>query len=305
MKPLAVIGLGTRNRPKMLSRALDSLTRLKVPKDVEVHLVLCENGTKRSADSVLSQFEQDLPFKASYFMEENEGIVFMRNRILKEAAVLGASYLAFFDDDETVSPNWLVELYGTLITCDADVAQGHVEQIFPSVPDIDLIKRFFPGSFPAETGDELKDAYTNNVLFKFDMVKRYGLEFNSKFNLIGGSDSYFFTSLHRLGARIVFSKEALVTEEVPESRATIQWILFRYYRNGYSIHTMDRARKGAFRAAIQSLYKVAKYHLTVRKKYKPLTDEYILHEKKRMMAKGRWHAILGKEFTEYSSTHGN
>lgn len=309
MKHSVIIGLGTKNRPKMLEQALESLVAMNVPDGVEVRLIVCENGKLESCRSIVEEFHNRVSFGVSYLREERDGIVFMRNRILGEAMKANPDYLAFFDDDETVTPNWLIALYNTSQMYAADVVQGHVDQRFPQVQGIELIRRFFPGSFDACTGGELQQAFTNNVLFKAEWVRVHHLKFNERFNLTGGSDSFFFSTLKEMGAKIVFSKEAVVVEDVPESRANIEWIFSRAYRNGYVRFLMNVERYGKVRASIKAVkmvYKPLLICLFQRDKDRHLNNEGdILKMKRCLKAKGMYHAMRGIQFAEYTFIHGN
>ncbi len=308
MKQLITIGLGTRDRPSMLEEALNSLIDLILPNDIDVKLIVCENGESHKSQKIIADHSEKLPFKVTLLNESKKGIVYMRNRILKEAIESNSTMLAFFDDDEVVDKNWLVNLCKTKTKYSANIVQGHVEQRFPPVDNLELLKEFFPGSFQKSTGDELHDAYTNNVLFDLSLVKEHDLQFDERFNLTGGSDSFFFTQLKRKGARIVFAKEAVVTEAIPASRANIDWVFFRFYRNGYTKYLMDIGRFGkikAFRIGFRMVRKTILKCVLKRKIMRTtLSRENVLLTKKCMRAKGTFHAMMGVPFSEYNVTHG-
>ncbi|MEP1094355.1 MAG: glycosyltransferase family 2 protein [Cyclobacteriaceae bacterium] len=309
MKPLIAIGLGTRDRPKMLSQILESFARLKLPEEVVVKLIICENGSSKEVKELVSEFEKKLPFEITFLQETVIGIVFMRNMILNEAINNGSSFLAFVDDDEQVDPHWLVRLEEARVKFSADVVQGHVEQHFPLVPNLDLLQKFFPGSFDKNTGDELDVAYTNNVLFDVSLVRNLGLRFNERFNLTGGSDSFFFSQLKEKGARIVFCKEAIVTETVPESRANIEWVLSRTYRNGYTRYLMSVEKLGktrAFLKGLKTVFKVLECYMMKRSRLgKQPSEQDISVQRKCLRAKGKFDAMIGVPFTEYHVMHGD
>ncbi|MEP5614126.1 MAG: glycosyltransferase family 2 protein [Cyclobacteriaceae bacterium] len=308
MKPLISIGLGTRDRPKMLEQVLESLTVLNLPEAMDVELIVCDNGSSSDTITLVEKIEKQLSFKATLLKEEQQGITYMRNRILRAALDNGAAFLAFIDDDEVVNENWLKKLIEAKIQFAADVVQGHVEQHFPEVPHLDLLKKFFPGSFETNTGDQLKDAYTNNVLFDLTLVRQHGLKFNERFNLTGGSDSFFFSQLQEKGARIVFTREAIVTETIPVSRANLDWVRFRFYRNGYTKYLMDVVRLGKIRAFGKGLKTISKTagNCMVRNKTRmqPSVEDLLL-QKKCLRTKGIFHAMIGKSFAEYDVIHGN
>ncbi len=309
MKPLVTIGLGTRDRSEMLREALVSLENLVIPNEVSIQLLVCENGVSNTAEKIVVDLKQKLPFKVKFIIEEKEGIVYMRNRILDEAIKSESEMLAFFDDDEVVDKNWLVKLLEAKEKFSADIVQGHIIQNFPDVDNLDLVKEFFPGSFKKETGADLLEAYTNNVLFDLSLVRNSSIRFDAKFNLTGGSDSFFFSQLKKNSASIIFCKEAIVTEKIPTSRASIDWVLSRFYRNGYTKYHIDKMKFGKIRAltrGIQMVYRAVKKCVFTKKKTKlEKTVEGILLQKRCLRAKGTFHAMLGVPFAEYDVIHGD
>ncbi|WP_425392921.1 glycosyltransferase family 2 protein [Ekhidna sp.] len=308
MKPLIAIGLGTRDRPEMLKEALNSLINIHLPEEVDVLLIVCDNGSTDESFKVVQNLEEKTPFKVSYLKEERQGIAYMRNRILEKALDEKATYLAFFDDDETVDEDWLVELTNARIKYSAHVVQGRLEQKFPEISDSKIVKKFFPGDFNKNSGDDLNEAYTGNVIMDISFVVSNNLRFNHRFNLTGGSDSYFFRQMKKNGARIVYCKEAVATETIPESRASINWILSRFYRNGYTKYLMDVADYGKYKAfwmGFLYVFKSVKTCISVTFSSHKSIDEIKMKKLNRCLrAKGVLHAMFGVPFEEYTSIHG-
>ena len=114
---------------------------------MNVQLILCENGKSKTAWNIQKKYAEKLPCEISYLKEERIGIVYMRNRILDEAINNSLGFSRFFDDDEIVSDDWLIQLNAARIRFSADVVQGHIVQEFPKVPNLDLLRKFFPGTF--------------------------------------------------------------------------------------------------------------------------------------------------------------
>jgi hypothetical protein len=73
-----------------------------------------------------------------------------------------------------------------------------------------------------------------------------GIKFDPRFNDTGGEDSYFGLKSLQKGAKIYWSANAVVYENVPGNRATIRWISKRFY-NG--------ANKYAYILKIEKEYK--------------------------------------------------
>jgi len=90
-----VIGLCTYYRNELLDGALESLSRIDLPTDVEVECVLVDNDPEGGARPVFEYYADAFPFKAHYFVEQKQGLVCARNRVLDEALKLGATEIAF------------------------------------------------------------------------------------------------------------------------------------------------------------------------------------------------------------------
>ncbi|GAB4235994.1 MAG: hypothetical protein Tsb0034_10370 [Ekhidna sp.] len=291
----------------MLREAVESLIMMDVPTDFEMIFIVCDNGTTFDAYEIIGDLLRKIPFDSFLIKEENQGIAFMRNRILEEALTKGADYLAFFDDDEKVDKSWIIELTNAMLKYSANVIQGEVLQNFPEGVDTEILRRYYPGSFSEQTGKELNDAYTNNVIFDLSMIKSYNLRFSNRFNITGGSDSYFFRKLKSYGAKIVFCKEAIVTETIPKSKASIDWILSRYYRNGYTKHLMDVADYGKYKAfwvSFKYVFKSVKSCLSLLFSKSKVDDWKMKKLNRCLRAKGMLHAMFGLPFKEYELIHG-
>ncbi|SNS59242.1 Glycosyltransferase, GT2 family [Ekhidna lutea] len=308
MKQKIAIGLGTKDRPEMLKRSLRSLVDLITPEGTELLLLVCENGNSSDALGIVENIKTRLNLNVIFFYEKKAGIVFMRNAILEKALSEQASYLAFFDDDEEVTPHWLLNLNKARVDYNAEVVQGHLIQNFEVEVD-SLVQDYFPGSFDNQTGEYLEVAYTNNVLIDLEPIKRHNLRFNAKFNLTGGSDSLFFIELRRIGAKVVFCKEAVVAETIPASRSNIDWLLQRSYRNGYTKFMIESELRGTWRSFLFGLgfvYNVVKTSLfSPFTRNRKLNEKEFLRLKKINRAKGIIHAMIGIPFSEYETTHGN
>ena len=291
----------------MLRRALESLGELHVPDQVEVELIVCENGNENAIYEAVEDARTRLSFELHFLREQTLGIAFMRNRILKEAIRRDATFLAFFDDDEVVNRDWLLNLFKTQLIYEADVVQGHLEQHFETEVS-DLVRKNFPGSFSKKTGDQLDVAYTGNVLFSLRLVKEADLLFDSRLSMTGGSDSLFFMELYDLGAKIVFCKEAVATETIPASRASIEWLLSRSYRNGYVKYLIDlelNGKEAAWKNGLRYLWRSIKTVMIVKGMNVEKTSLGGFSRWKRyQLALGTFDAMRKKPFSEYQSTHG-
>ena len=207
----------------MLSEALTSLNHLKLPDGFKVECFLCDNDPDKGALQVSKKVNNKIELK--YLHESKRGIVHARNRLLQESIHVNASYLAFFDDDETLDSQWLMFLLNTINKYKCEAVSGRVIYCLPKGCPVWLNYRNFYGGDRPKTGTHLVSASTNNVIIDLKFLTKYQLVFNEKLNMSGGSDSLFFRQMRDRGGRIISCQEAIAYEKVPNSRANEEWIL--------------------------------------------------------------------------------
>jgi len=180
------------------------------------------------------------PFKLNYDIEAVRGISSARNRAVKAAR--GADFVAFVDDDETVSPNWLERLLDRQEESAADVVMGPVAAQFAAkAPAWIVTGRFFDKDYKKHGKIDEKYGSTANILIRKSFLDRLTGPFAEKFNLTGGADYHLLLQLHALGAKIAWAPEAWVTEHIEPQRANARWILKRRFRVGSSIANAERS----------------------------------------------------------------
>jgi hypothetical protein len=64
------------------------------------------------------------------------------------------------------------------------------------------------------------------------MLRHSGVRFDETYRFSGGSDTVFFMCVHHAGYLMIWADEALATEWIPKSRATLKWLAMRPFRNG-------------------------------------------------------------------------
>lgn len=231
------ICVATLQRPLLLGSLLESLAQLVFRKCAPVapFIVVVDNDPNETAREVVEAARDGLPFPLVYTVEPRRGIPHARNCGVAVALENGADFVAFIDDDEVASPDWLDELLDVQRRCSADVVSG------PSLP------RFAPGveqwvvdggffTYPRyATGEAIPIAATNNVLVAEHLLRGTAEPFDPAFGLSGMDDSHFFLRVKLSGAKLVWADEAVVEEFIPPSRAHARWILKRAFRigNGY------------------------------------------------------------------------
>lgn len=225
-----IVACCTCLRPETLRKSLETYKNLKKPENISIDLLVVDNDKEASAYDVASEFE------AIYFVEEQRGIANARNRVLKEAVNLGATHIAMFDDDGLLDENWLINHIEFYKNNDVNVVSGpqyvHFEKEYPKYITENNI---FKTGTTKKNGQVLKSCATNNVFMQLDIVKEHNILFNAeKYIFMGGEDGDFFSRITDAGFVLKFNKNSIVKELIEDNRANIDWILNRYYYNGYS-----------------------------------------------------------------------
>jgi hypothetical protein len=102
------------------------------------------------------------------------------------------------------------------------------------------------------TGTPIEVAATNNLLLDMTVVRRLGLRFDVDFGLTGGSDTLFTRRLGAAGVPMIWCDEAVVTDRVPASRMTREWVLRRAFRSGNSASRVDLTLAGSAAARLRA-----------------------------------------------------
>jgi succinoglycan biosynthesis protein ExoM len=186
-----------------------------LPADLKASVIVVDNEAEPNNRAAAEAFAATCHLPVIYSHQPDPGIPQARNRALDEALRIGANWIAFLDDDETAEPDWLARLAEAAEHHQADVVQGEVNRVF-AVPSF-WVK---PGlKFERRSdGQELGQASTCNVLFRASIAAAQRFDEGKRYT--GGSDIDYFMRAKAAGARIVFSRAALVHEEMPASRLT-------------------------------------------------------------------------------------
>lgn len=226
----AIVAICTYKRPGMLQKCLDSILRQNIPAGWEVEILILDNDAESKTLEAIAGKMSTAPLKVHYRIEPQQGIPFARNAACRESLQLGADWIFFLDDDEEAEPGWLEAYKKASDTAEAEAYTGSVRFIHPReggepARQINLTLHDKPDLC------RLKRAATNNVMMSAKLLlPPWSMEFDTRMAFTGGSDLEFFTRLTHRGGRILFVKDAVVSEEVLESRQRLGWILKRQYR---------------------------------------------------------------------------
>ena len=239
---MIVIGICTRKRPKMLAALLESLAQMQPLLDDKVTCIVVENGPPDGAQAIVQVFADRL--NISWFNEPKVGLVHARNAVIERFLETDGGWLGFVDDDETVAPDWLVEMARAQANfLDAAAFIGPKQFIFTKQPPqvISAIRQ------PAlKHGQLMRFGGTANAMVArsvFD-VAGYGLRFDPVFNLCGGEDGDLFIRLGDRGGVVRFVGSAIVYETQPAERSTLGYRMRRWRHHAHNAGQSIIYRRG-------------------------------------------------------------
>ncbi len=151
--------------------------------------------------------------------------------------------LAFLDDDEYPTEQWLEKLLAVMHKCDATVVAGPVPAVFHAsaprwVRTVDLHNT--RGRRDLHT---IEHTGTGNVLI--DKSRIGELRFDESFGKSGGSDTDFFLRLRESGGLIYWSGEAVAYEDIPEDRSRPRYLIHRFIKQGENYRRISLERGDA------------------------------------------------------------
>lgn len=243
-----VIAIASFRRPTMLGELLGSIGGVRFSRETpRVRVLVVDNDAAQSARPVVDAARDRVPFPLEYDVEPVRNIAAARNRAVRLALAAGADFVAFVDDDEVVSPEWIEELLRAQRDSRADVVQGSVTPVFEEPAPSWMIQGGYFELPRHPPGAELATASTNNVLVAASLLAAHEEPFDPRFGISGGSDALFFTRCRRMGARIIWAPAARVSETIPATRARAGWILQRAFRWGNTSVWFERAMERGMR----------------------------------------------------------
>lgn len=227
----ATVIIPTLCRPEQLSNALASLLAMRSPQTIQ-RVIVVDNDPAASARTTVQSHNAASPFEIIWVHEPRAGIAHARNTGVAHAA--DAELIAFLDDDEVASTNWLKHLVDVQHSTGADAVFGPIAGKAPHADQQmrDFIEDFFSRHGPANNG--LIEHYYgcgNSLLYRPTTLVG-ATPFALQSNETGGEDDILFSALKASGKRFAWAAEAWVDEVAPPNRTTLKYVMKRAFAYG-------------------------------------------------------------------------
>ena len=216
--------IASRNRAKALTRALESLRKVKVPVDLEWELVLVDNASTDLTPCVMRRAAGLMSCPVTVVGEPRLGTPHAWNRGLSMAR---GRVIALADDDVTFGSDWLCSLHEAFSTREVEVVQGRIELDLPE-PLPSWVERPWVTTFLGHFGQEESADHLvgGNFAARREAFERVGV-FDAGMPDLW--DTEFSRRLLKAGYRIHYVPGMSVLHHMPRSR----FVAWRFIRQNY------------------------------------------------------------------------
>ncbi len=229
-RPISVGVITIQGRENALEKLLAHLKESFLHYPGKCELVICNN----SDQSYISRIEEIVTntnvrecCAARIIQSSENNIAAARNLLFTEST---ARLLAFIDDDEYPTENWLVELAKAIGNKDTHVVAGPVIANYPTTTPDWIVNSDLHNTENREDGSRIPYAATCNLLIDKQCVPQP--VFDVDYGRSGGSDTEFFIRNIQAGMIVRWASDALVYEDVDSTRANTEYMIRRFMTQG-------------------------------------------------------------------------
>lgn len=254
-----VLCICTYQRPDGLRQLLESLSKLD---GVEsgMPVIVVDNDERGEGAEVCRALPADYPLQVHCSIEPQAGISPARNAAVRNALALNPEFIAFLDDDEQPSKQWLVELHRIQQETNADIVGGPTLSVFPdNVDDETRNNPYYGADLGMQDGQSCQLQAAGNFMIKASVIDSLSpTYFHPAFAQSGGEDLAFFTQLAANGASMAWAAKAIVHEDVPANRLSQGWMKQRVINiHNSRVRVMQMLEPGFAKALVRALKTVA------------------------------------------------
>jgi succinoglycan biosynthesis protein ExoM len=229
MKDRICVCVATFKRDKQLKLCIESLLSQKTGDRFDYSILVVDNDKERSAEQIVRHMATG-KVDVYYHCEPERNISLARNMCIEKST---GNYIAFLDDDEQASEDWLYRLWEFLTFADVDMVHGRVITKYENHKSCVKRSKVYE-KYGNKTGSAKYYHYsTNNCLIRKDILERSGIKFRKECGRRGGEDVFFFKELFSAGYTRMWVEEAVVVETLCSERDNYKWLFSRALRLGY------------------------------------------------------------------------
>ncbi len=219
----------TYKRPDLLRRLLGDLATQETGGSFTYSIVVADNDRQRSAEALVADFATNTTIPVTYCVEPQQNITQARNTAIEYS---NGEFIAFIDDDEFPTKDWLLTLYKACNEYDVDGVLGPVKESFDENPPRWVVEgKFYERTtYPTGTTLDWRDGRTGNVLLRKRVFTPGELPFRTEFHR--GGDTDFFRRMTERGHSFIWCNEAVAYEVIPPIRWSRAFMLKRALLRG-------------------------------------------------------------------------
>lgn len=246
--PFISILMPTYNRAQWLAEALRKAISQETKGKFDFEVVVIDNNSPDHTRETIEQIAAESPVPVKYVHSIPPGDAPTRNAGLPHCR---GDWIAFMDDDELAEPTWLLHLFETATSNQAQLVGGAVLLDLPQeeVEKLSLdVRRSLRERSPATCDgherpfEDREYPGTDNLFIAREVLEKLG-EFNA--DVISGSSDYDFSvRARRAGFSCWFSPHAVVRHRTPANRLTQEFIDWDSYRSGVMLAFFDNKFDG-------------------------------------------------------------
>lgn len=219
----------TYKRPHLLASLLQGLRVQDTSELFTYSIVVVDNDCLRSAEAVVSDFRSTSHVPVTYCVEAQQNIALARNKAITNAK---GDLVAFIDDDEIPTSNWLLTLFEAYRKYGVNGVLGSVKPQFEdNAPQWVIRGKFYERpTYPTGLIIDGRKGRTGNVLFEGNICATDEQPFRPEF--VTGEDQDFFRRMIARGHVFIWCNEAVAYEIVPPNRWKRTFMLRRALLRG-------------------------------------------------------------------------
>ena len=268
------LAICTWNRATLLAKTLESIKRLIVPYQVQLRIIVVDNGSTDETESLVKNFSEDESFTNRHQVvlleEPKQGHTFARNRAVDHLE----SDLLIWTDDDVLLDAFLIQRYVEFADANQNVAffGGKIEPDFEIAPEDWITENWekLKGCFAErDLGDQpvsfSKDTlpYGANFAIRTEVQKqfRFDVELGRRGQLVNGEDELeMMRRVLAAGFEGLWVPGAEVKHFIDRGRMTELWVREYFIGQGRSLVTKGNAwSDSASRLKWRSLMKFMAY----------------------------------------------